>query len=123
MDKNEKQEKINNLYQILYARERAFQRSKGKRAIKTILFFSAFYFVTIMIANGYTAITATVEAIFSEKILEIIGIALASIFLAALHFFLNGLIFGQLFNMGRDESSVLESIMKRITELEKSKHQ
>jgi hypothetical protein len=120
MDKHEKQEEINNLYQILYRRDQAFQRAKGKRTIKTVLIFAAFYFVTIMIANGYTSITTTVEAIFSKEIFDIIGIALASIFLASLHFFLNGIIFGQLFNIGRDESDVLESIRKRIRELEKT---
>lgn len=119
-DKEKKQVEINRLYGQLYEKDRQFEKAKGKRTTITILVFTVFYFVILMIANGYADISSTIEDISSAEILDILGLAVASILIAWLHFAANAIIFGQLTEIGRSEKAILEDIKKQIREAENS---
>jgi hypothetical protein len=72
-----------------------------------------------MIVSGFTDISSSIEAIFSEAILYILGLLFTSIVLAWFHFWANATIFGQLSEMGRREREILDGITRSIRELEK----
>lgn len=96
MDKNE----LRNHY---YELERRFEANKTNRAVKTILAFAVAFFVIFYSTDRPTGF-------------EIIGEAIVSIVMAGIHFFVNGLIFGQLANKSNAENNILEGIRKKLNE-------
>ena len=120
MDEEEKiKEELKRLYKELYETDQEFEKAKGKRFIITMLIFTAFYFVVLMIAAGYTDIILALKAIFSKAIIGILTILLASVMLAWFHFWANSAIFWQLSDKARRERTILDGIASRIKELEK----
>ena len=101
---DEKVEK-NELCRLLAQKEKEFENAKTRRMIITILVFSAVFFLVLYSAESPTG-------------LEIIGVALASIFLAGLYFFLNAIVFSTLFQKSETEKKVLEFLRKKISEIE-----
>lgn len=101
---DEKVEK-NELCRLLAEKEKEFETAKLKRMIITILVFSAVFFLLLYFAEYPTG-------------LEIIGMALASIFLGGLSFFVNAVVFTTLFRRSETEKKVLEFLRKKISEIE-----
>ena len=97
------------LYKLLYERDKKFEKAKGRRMIVTLIGFAAFYFWLL--------------CEFTEPMgWEIAGeLAVAAVF-AGIHVFANMLVFGYLANKGREESEILDSIRKRIREIEENRH-
>jgi ABC-type polysaccharide/polyol phosphate export permease len=104
MSKTE-QEKLNTLYQMLNEKEKDFERRKVKRTILTILGFAVFYFCLLFIIeepSGWDIVLTIPSAVV----------------IAGIHFWANGIIFGQLFQKSKDEADLLASIRKMIREIE-----
>ena len=116
--KETKQEKLNRLYRQLHEKDKEFEKAKGNRFIITMLVFTAFYFVILMIGAGFSHISSVLEAISSNTIIDILGIAIASILLAWFHILVNATIFGQLSKIGRREREVLDGIRSTIKDTE-----
>lgn len=96
-----RKEELKRLYQSLYEEDKKYEKAKGKRAIVTILIFTAFYFWLIwQFVDSFVAIVPAIP-------------------LAVIHFFANATIFGQLSDMSRSENKRLEYIREQIKELEK----
>lgn len=98
MDKNE-------LWQLYCKRAKEFEKAKFKRMIITILSFSVVYFI-IFYLNG------------SPTGFDVVGDFLAAVFIAGIHVVINATVFGYLSKRGREETEILESIKKKLSELE-----
>ena len=96
MDKNE-------LYNLLSVREKQFEKAKERRNIKTILAFAALFFILIC---KYEDITG----------LDYIAVAVVSIILAGIHFFINAIVFSTLFQASEDERKALDYLRKQLSE-------
>ena len=116
IQKKLKQQEINRLSMLLSTKDKEFQKAKGKRTMITTTFFAIFYFVIIVLFRGITDITD----IFYMDLGEIALLVVISTICAWLHFWANGVIFGQLSEMGRRERETLDNIRKNIKEVEKS---
>ena len=91
------------LQQHYFELERQFEANKTRRAIKTILAFTIAFFVIWCIIDRPTGF-------------EILGVLVASIFLAVIHVVINGAIFGQLCDVSKAENRMLEEIRKKLNE-------
>lgn len=98
MDKNE-------LWKLYCKRDKEFEKAKGKRTIITILSFSVVYFI-IFYLNG------------SPTGFDVVGDFLVAVIVAGIHFVINATVFGYLAQKGREETEILESIKKKLSELE-----
>lgn len=98
MDKNE-------LYKLLAEREKQVENAKRKRVIVTILAFAIVIFLFWCFDEDPVGF-------------EIIGLFLASIFMAGIHFYINLIVFTPLFQKSESEKHMLDSIRKEISELE-----
>lgn len=83
--------------------EKRFEANKINRAVKTILAFAIAIFAIWYSTDRPTGF-------------EIIGTAIASIVMAGIHFFVNGLIFGQLVSVSNAENKILEDMKKKLRE-------
>lgn len=95
----------NELCKLLAEKEKEFEKAKTRRIIITILVFSAVYFLVLCYVDHPTG-------------LEILGEALAAIFLGGLHFYVNSIVFSLLFQKSETENKVLEFLRKKISEIE-----
>ena len=113
---NEKEKikaEIKRLYNLHYEDDQKYEKAKGRRFFITILAFTAFYFVVLMLFDGNTSI----GDVINEGIGSILASLFVSVIFALIHFFANWTIFHQLSEMGRRERASLEYIEKRIKEL------
>lgn len=101
MDKNE-------LRKQYLETEKKFEKAKMKRAVKTVLFFAALYFLLIV----------TIE---KTRGLELLGAFLAALFLGGVHLLINSAVFYHLFSVNEAEKKCLDEMKKRIdtSELDK----
>lgn len=106
--KDPKQEELNRLYKLYWGKDEQFEKAKGKRTIITILVFSIFYYWILYITDEPSGI-------------EILYLVLPAVFMAGFHFIINATIFSHLSAKGREENETLDSIKKRIREIEKEK--
>lgn len=104
----EKQKERNRLNQLYWELDKKYEAAKGRRAITSILVFAVAYFVFFWIVDRPVG-------------LDILGTAVAAIFIGGVHFWINTLIFSQLFRLSESENRTLESIRKQLSELENSK--
>lgn len=104
MDK--KQEELDRLYRLLQERDAESEKAKGKRTIITILGFSIFYYWLFVNLGEPTGI-------------DLLFIIIPSIMIGAFHVFVNGSIFAYLCNKSMQENETINSIKKRIREIEK----
>lgn len=95
----------NELWKLYCDKEKQVEKSRSKRAIKTIAFFTVAIFLLIYSLTKPTGF-------------EIIGVFLASIVFAVIYFVVNGIIFGQLSKMGENERKMLDDLKKRMDEAE-----
>ena len=109
-DNEKKQEELNRLCRLLYERGKEFEKAKGKRAIITVLGFAVFYFWCFSALEGM------------PTGIDIVAAIVGAIFVAGFHVLINAGIFGYLHRKGSEESEALESIRKRIRELENDIH-
>ena len=93
------------LYRLLYEREKQFESNKLKRSIKTIIAFTLIYFIIFYLAERPTG-------------LEIIATLLVAAIVSGIHFLVNATIFGTLSMIGASEQKILDDIRKKISELE-----
>ena len=101
-----KEEELKRLYRLLYQKDQEFEKAKLKRTLLTILGFSLFYFVIL-----YSIGNNTLKDIIMEIVISVV--------LGGFHFFINLCIFAPLCQKGREETSFLDSLRKRISELER----
>ena len=101
-----KEEELKRLYRLLYQKDKEFEKAKLKRTLLTILGFSLFYFIVICQTGKPVGF----------DILKVIVIAIV---LGGFHFFINACIFAPLCQKGREEGEFLDSIRKRISDLER----
>lgn len=102
MDKKER----DRLIRLYYERDREFESAKLKRMIITILFFSLLYFLILFQISDVSDKTDFVPLVF------------VSLVFGGIHFWVNLTIFSQLSLKGREEREILESIERRIKEIE-----
>ena len=102
MDKNQ-------LWRQIQKAEDLFQRRKMKRMILTILLYSVVHFVIICLQGQLHA----------ENFLDIIGAIMACIFLGGITFYLNLLLWSQLWQKSQDEKDALEFLKKMLEEEER----
>jgi hypothetical protein len=102
MDKKER----DRLIRLYHEKDNEFESAKLKRSIITILVFSLVYFVILFIRSDIADITDLVALVF------------VSLVFGGIHFWVNATIFSQLSIKGREEREILESIERRIRELE-----
>jgi hypothetical protein len=91
------------LQQHYFELQRQFEANKTKRAVKTVLAFAVAFFIIWSIIEKPTG-------------WEILGVLVASVFLAVIHVVINGAIFGQLADIQKAENNILESIRKKLQE-------
>lgn len=91
------------LQQHYFELERQFEANKTKRAVKTVLAFAVAFFIIWYIIGKPSG-------------LEILGVLVASVFLAVIHVVINGAIFGQLCDANKAENKILEDIRKKLKE-------
>lgn len=91
------------LQQHYFELKRKFEANKIKRAVKTILAFSIAIFGIWYFTDRPTGI-------------EIVGTAIASVFMAGIHFWINTIIFTQLVNVSKAENNILDGIRKKLNE-------
>ena len=99
---------LNRLYQLLYERDKAFEKAKLTRALITIAGFAVAFFLVMWKTTD------------KNDPLEILAMAVLAILLSGFYFFVNVIVFGYLSNKGRDEQDALERIRKQIEELRRS---
>ena len=99
--------KLNEYYNLLRATEAKVEKARNKRTIKTILFFSAIYFVAFYLLDKPDG-------------LDILWSCLGSVVIGGLHFFVNAFVFSTLINKSESENKSVEQIKNRIKELELS---
>lgn len=107
MDNETIKKDLERLYLSYYELDKKIDKARGKRTIITILVFAAFYFWVLYNISDPVGI-------------EFVYLIVGSVIVGGFHWWINGAIFSQLFQMGREESEALDSIKKRISELEKS---
>lgn len=95
----------NELYKLLYAKEKQFESAKLKRTIITILFFAVLYFLYFYLDKNPIGI-------------EIVGTFLVALFVGGFHVWLNAIVFSTLFRKGEYERTTLEEIRRKISEIE-----
>lgn len=106
IQKKLKQQEINHLSQSLYEKGKEFKKAKRTRATITIL----------GVALGYFALFAIV----CGDAFAVVVYLIMSIIFSGIHFWAHTVIFGYLTRKGIEESEKLDSIKKRISELEKN---
>lgn len=97
----------NELWKKYFAEEKRVEKARTKRAIATVVFFTAVYFLLFYTIEKPTGIGFVVYVIMS-------------IFFAGIHFWVNVTIFGQLVKMGESEQRILDGIKKRIDKLDQN---
>ena len=113
-DKEKIKAELRSLYKSLCETDQQYEKAKGKRFFITILAFTAFYFVVLMLFDGNTSI----RDVLSEGVWGILASLFVSVVFAFIHFFANSTIFHQLSEMSKRETAALEHIRNRIRELE-----
>lgn len=96
MDKEE-------LYVLLSKTEKQAERAKLKRATIAILVYAAAIFLFFYITGN-------------PKGFDIVGDFLAALFLSAINFLVNSVIFGQLFRMSEAENRRIAELEKQLSE-------
>ena len=99
MDKNE-------LWRQIQKTEKLFEQRKMKRMILTTLLYAAAYFVIICVQDQLRA----------ENFLDIIGAVISCIFLGGITFYLNLLLWSQLWQKSQDEKGTLEFLNRMLEE-------
>lgn len=99
--------KLNEYYSLLRATEAKVEKARNKRTIKTILFFSALYFIAFYLIDKPDG-------------LDILWTYLGSVVIGGLHFFVNAFVFSTLHTRSESENKNVEQIKNRIKELELS---
>ena len=93
------------LYQLLCTKEAQVEKAKFRRTIITIAGFACAYFILFWIIERPVG-------------LDILGNIGAAILLGGIHFFVNSVIFLQLFHMSEQENKLLESLRKQLSAME-----
>ena len=93
----------NELWKLYCQKEKEFERAKGRRAIKTILFFAVVIFLIIYLLEKPTGF-------------DIVGDFLVSIIFSGVHVVVNAAIFGQLSDVSAREKMILEDIKGKMDE-------
>lgn len=93
----------NELIRLRRQKDQEFEDSKTKRNIMTILSFAVLYFIVFYIDEKPAG-------------LEMLGTAVVAIFMGGIHFFVNSLIFGQLFQKAENERKALEHLDSQISD-------
>lgn len=96
MDKKE-------LYKLLVIKENQFEKAKERRNAITILAFATVFYALLCIADKPNG-------------LEYIYAAFAAIVIAAIHFFINAIVFGWLFQASESEKAALDYLRKQLSE-------
>ena len=100
--------KRNELYRLIQQTEREFERRKGKRAIYTIL--------------AYTAVMLLIFYWQGElepfNLWNLAGAAIGCMFLSGIAFLANAIIFDQLFRINEEEKNHLEYLKKKLEDME-----
>lgn len=102
MDKNELK---NELWKLYCKRDKEFEKAKGKRTTITILSFSFAYFIIFYLNGKPTGF-------------DIVRIFIICVIFSVIHVAINATVFGYLAQKGREETEILESIKKKLSELE-----
>lgn len=93
------------LCRLYTERHKEFEAAKTKRAILTVFGFAVAYFLILFNLEH-------------PKGLSILGTAAVSLFFSVIHVWINAAVFGYLSVKGREETEILDSIRRRIKELE-----
>lgn len=119
-DQEKIREQLKRLYKQYHDTDRKFEKAKLMRTLITVLVFSVFYFIILMIICGETDVIEMLKTAASCGIWEIVGMVLIPIIFAWIHFFANLTIFDHLIRKGKSETATLEHIKEQIRELEKT---
>lgn len=101
MDKTE-------LWLLIQKSEAKFQRRKFRRMILTVLLYAAIAFGIIYLQGQLRA----------ENFIHIIGEFVSCIFLGAIAYYFNLLLWGHIFKKSQDEEATLNYLRKRLKEKE-----
>lgn len=101
MDKTE-------LWQLLRKSEKMFARRKFKRMVLTVLLYAAVCFGIIYLQGQLSA----------ENVLHIVGEFVSCIFLGAITYYFNLLVWGYIFRKSQEEEDALAYLRKRLKEKE-----
>lgn len=117
-----KQEELNRLHRLLYEKDQEFEKAKGRRTNLVVLAFAVFYFVVIMAIGGKTNIVEMIEGAIDacENIWSFLGVFVFPFVLSWIHVVINGTIFSSLTHKAIKGNEELDSIRKRIREIEKT---
>lgn len=107
LDKELKQQELNRLHRLLCEREKEFKKAKSQRITITALGFTVFYFWVLFNTGDHTW----------SNIAEDFVVAIV---FAGFHVFINGSVFGWLFQKSIAEDRRLDAIMKQIRDVEES---
>ena len=91
----------NELYKLLVAKERQFEKAKERRAIKTILAFAVVFFLILCWVEKPSGI-------------EFIWAAVVAVVMAVVHVFVNATVFGWLSMQSESERKYLEDLRKKL---------
>lgn len=94
----------NELYRLISEKDAQFEKAKERRTIKTILAFAVVFFLILCKFENPSGI-------------EFVWTAVLSIIFAAIHFFVNALIFSHLVLQGEAERKYLEELRRQLSEL------
>ena len=93
------------LCRLYIERDKEFESAKAKRSIFTILGYAVAFFLIFW-------------AVCKPQGLDILGFLIAAIVISGIFFLVNATVFGYLSMKGREETEILDSIRRRIKELE-----
>ena len=104
LNKELRQQEINRLHKLLCEREKEFNRAKTRRLIITAAGFATFYFLVLFNIGDHAWLNIAEDFV-------------VAVVFAVFHVFINGSIFGWLFQKSIAEDRRLEAIIKQIQEL------
>ena len=93
------------LCRLYTERHKEFEAAKTKRTVITILGFAVAYFLILFNLEH-------------PEGFAIFGTAAVALVFSGIHFWINAIVFGYLSMKGREETEILDSIRRRIKELE-----
>lgn len=93
------------LYKALNEKEKQIEKSRIKRTLITIAFYSILFFLMWYFLE-------------KTKGIDILGMLLASILFGGISFWINAIVFGTLNTKSQEENKALEQIKSQIAELE-----